>query len=101
MLKLELSMCMILYYFVNFAYLCFVFVACNKDEFKCGSGECIPSYLKCDGNPDCTDRSDENDPECNYSAGRQPDTTEYQYAVDKDFTTTARYNEGKFYQAKL
>lgn len=35
---------------------------CRADEFKCGgaaSSPCIPLSLRCDGQPDCSDHSDE------------------------------------------
>lgn len=28
-------------------------------EFKCTSGQCVPLVMRCDGHPDCWDRSDE------------------------------------------
>lgn len=36
---------------------------CNTDEFTCrkAKGECIPLTWMCDGNPDCTDGSDEKE----------------------------------------
>uniref|UniRef100_M3XL62 BPTI/Kunitz inhibitor domain-containing protein n=1 Tax=Latimeria chalumnae TaxID=7897 RepID=M3XL62_LATCH len=33
--------------------------ACSKDEFRCENGCCITSSLKCDGIPQCSDKSDE------------------------------------------
>ena len=33
------------------------------DQFRCGSGECYPASWQCDGEPDCSDASDETD-EC-------------------------------------
>ncbi|XP_053317464.1 complement factor I [Spea bombifrons] len=32
---------------------------CNKDEFSCVNGKCIPSFRSCDGENDCGDLSDE------------------------------------------
>lgn len=32
---------------------------CHDWMFKCGNGECIPSWWKCDGVKDCSDNSDE------------------------------------------
>ena len=34
-------------------------VGCTVDDFECPSGECIPYELRCDGNNDCDDGSDE------------------------------------------
>lgn len=33
--------------------------SCSDHEFKCGTGECINLAWHCDGQMDCTDRSDE------------------------------------------
>merc|ERR1711936_968316 len=39
--------------------------ACNEaEEFTCGSGECIPSFYRCDKENDCADQSDEKDCSC-------------------------------------
>lgn len=32
---------------------------CLSDDFKCGSGECIPFAKVCDDIPHCSDNSDE------------------------------------------
>lgn len=45
--------------FVNCCCFFFVILGCRSDEFQCESGKCIPSYLRCNGQPDCEDRSDE------------------------------------------
>ena len=34
---------------------------CQSDEFQCENGECINSRWFCDGVPDCSDNSDEDD----------------------------------------
>lgn len=48
---------------MHFLILCIVFSAlptCNSQQFKClTGGECIPLAFVCDGEPDCTDGSDE------------------------------------------
>lgn len=33
--------------------------ACSRDEATCQNGDCIPWEYACDGDFDCTDRSDE------------------------------------------
>lgn len=32
---------------------------CSAAEFKCTSGQCVSAMMRCDGHPDCSDRSDE------------------------------------------
>lgn len=32
---------------------------CGPAEFKCTSGQCVSSVMRCDGHPDCWDQSDE------------------------------------------
>ena len=34
---------------------------CNRDQFRCKNGECIPSGFVCDRVADCVDHSDEGD----------------------------------------
>ncbi|CAL7944825.1 unnamed protein product [Xylocopa violacea] len=34
-------------------------VRCRKNEFRCGTGECLPETARCDGEFDCRDSSDE------------------------------------------
>ena len=37
---------------------------CPQDEFRCASGECIPSSYTCDGERDCRDWTDESEDIC-------------------------------------
>lgn len=34
---------------------------CSSGEFRCANGECVRLTWKCDGDPDCKDKSDESD----------------------------------------
>ena len=36
----------------------------DSDYFRCEDGTCVCRAAKCDGNNDCSDGSDEADPEC-------------------------------------
>lgn len=48
--------------------LCVVDEGCSATDFKCTSGQCVLATMRCDGHPDCWDRSDEesctNAPAC-------------------------------------
>lgn len=35
-------------------------VGCDDNEFECDTGGCIPENQRCDGIPQCQDRSDED-----------------------------------------
>ena len=37
---------------------------CSESDFTCLNGQCIDDYLRCNGVPDCDDKSDEDD--CKY-----------------------------------
>ena len=37
------------------------FNVCNEDEYNCKDGNCIDMNLRCDGTPQCQDRSDEQE----------------------------------------
>jgi len=60
---------------------------CGLNTFRCDSGQCLPASLKCDGNSDCGDGSDEAE-----RAGCPCDTTthfrctESQECIDANFT---------------
>ncbi|KAL3841911.1 hypothetical protein ACJMK2_020000 [Sinanodonta woodiana] len=52
--------------------------ACSSEEFSCVSGDtrCIPSTWKCDGTPECSDNSDEqNCPKCAHDQWKCEDGT--------------------------
>jgi len=36
-------------------------LGCSRSEYRCGTGLCINSYMKCDGKYDCPDKTDEFD----------------------------------------
>ena len=38
--------------------------SCESDKFQCESGDCLDPTLRCDGNIDCTDGSDEEPEFC-------------------------------------
>lgn len=44
---------------------------CTIDQFLCGSGECIPSYYRCNFGTDCMDGTDESvcGTDCNFETG--------------------------------
>ena len=42
-------------------------LGCTSGDFKCGRGNCIPDFYKCDGNDDCGDFSDEDPSLCSRS----------------------------------
>ncbi|XP_039364874.1 basement membrane-specific heparan sulfate proteoglycan core protein isoform X5 [Mauremys reevesii] len=63
--------------------------ACTREEFACGSGECIDQEFRCDRRPDCRDMSDELncDPQEVVSTPPPPITTA-QLATTRTPTTT-------------
>ena len=36
------------------------FPACAAGEFRCANEQCVPDSARCDGKPDCLDRTDED-----------------------------------------
>ena len=46
----------------------FVSGSCPKSKFQCENGECLDPLLRCDGNIDCTDGSDEEPEFCDRSS---------------------------------
>lgn len=44
---------------IGFPFLCVVQNTCSSNFFACANGNCLPMSLKCDGDNDCGDGSDE------------------------------------------
>lgn len=42
----------------------FFYPECSNQDFRCRSGQCVDVRRRCDGVPDCTDRSDEDSTMC-------------------------------------
>ncbi|KAH8358574.1 hypothetical protein KR093_000879 [Drosophila rubida] len=40
---------------------------CEEKQFRCNSGECIPTRFVCDGSADCKDQSDEQLEQCKFT----------------------------------
>ena len=59
--------------------------------FRCSNDQCIPYWWKCDGSPDCADKSDEL--EC----GNVPDYRPGQTPVEPDEDELASYERGNDY----
>ena len=38
-----------------------IFTACDANSFQCANDLCVPTKVKCDGNNDCSDYSDEQE----------------------------------------
>ncbi|RXG73299.1 Gamma-aminobutyric acid receptor subunit beta-1, partial [Armadillidium vulgare] len=62
------------------------FTHCNRSEFACTNGECLPWYYRCNGVVECTDKTDEE--LC------QPIRKEKGYVVER--TPPSRKHESKF-----
>ena len=44
---------------------------CPEDTYTCNNQKCIPNALKCDGNDDCGDNTDEDEGCCDFKCKNQ------------------------------